>query len=450
MRHPSPPQQELPTKGGEIQAALIPAGAAAAAGPAASASSAAGRGGGGGSGGSFTALLGLPTSQAMELLLPRATGAPPPPAPAPAPAPAPTFPSDPQLVDRAARFSAFASASPSPPSPPPPPAPPAGKRKPDPADRASKVERALPFPSHLFTSPRRSLITFPIALVAAAQGKSAKKGKTAEEKPAGGDGEDDKPAYVHVRARRGQATDSHSLAERARREKINARMELLKELVPGCSKVVELKCSAFQNVAVPDYSGTVWATRPYGCVARWGWEWFGFLVDHKGERHLDPPHLTGALAVVVWAECGSRFKKVSGTALVLDEIINHVQSLQRQVEYLSMRLAAVNPRVDFGGLDSFLTTERGRIAGLNCKNGIDLEQVTLSEMGVHGARHLMQLQQQFWHGDLAHPHQAASQWEKRVDGHPPVFSSSSPSLFGYDLTSSGAQQPPASKLKTEL
>jgi hypothetical protein len=27
------------------------------------------------------------------------------------------------------------------------------------------------------------------------------------------------------------------------------------------------------------------------------------------------------------------------------------------VQYLSMRLAAVNPRVDFGGLDSFLTTE---------------------------------------------------------------------------------------------
>ncbi|RCV22386.1 hypothetical protein SETIT_4G216400v2 [Setaria italica] len=327
MRHRLPLPPELPAAGGEIQAALIPA-AAPATGPAVSASSAAGRGGGGGS---FTALLGLPTSQAMELLLPRAAAAPP--APAPAPAPAPTFPSDPHLVDRAARFSAFASPSPSSPSPtpppPPPPAPPAaaaaanaGKRKADqPADRASK-------------------------------GKSAKKGKTAEEKPAGGDGEDEKPAYVHVRARRGQATDSHSLAERARREKINARMELLKELVPGCSKV-------------------------------------------------------------------------SGTALVLDEIINHVQSLQRQVEC-------------------------GRIAGLNCKNGIDLEQVTWPEMGVHGARHLMQLQQQFWHGDLAHPHQAPSQWEKRGDGHPPVFSSSSPSLFGYDLTSSGAQQPPASKLKTEL
>ncbi|XP_062229256.1 transcription factor bHLH48-like [Phragmites australis] len=326
MRHTSqpPPPQELPTAGGEIQA-LIPASAA---GPSSSSSSA----GGGGGSGSFTALLGLPTSQAMELLLPRVAP------------PAPTFPSDPDLVDRAARFSPFSSPSPSSasPTPPPPPAPlaAAAKRKAEPGDRASK-------------------------------GKAAKKGK-----PAAGD-EDEKPAYVHVRARRGQATDSHSLAERARREKINARMELLKELVPGCSKV-------------------------------------------------------------------------SGTALVLDEIINHVQSLQRQVEYLSMRLAAVNPRVDFGGLDNFLTTECGRIAGLNCKNGIDLEQVTWPEMGVHGARHLMQLQQQFWHGDLVHPHQMASQWEKRGDGHPPVFSNSSSSLFGYDLTSSGAQQPPTTKLKTEL
>lgn len=92
-------------------------------------------------------------------------------------------------------------------------------------------------------------------------------------------GEEEKLPYVHVRARRGQATDSHSLAERvktttpspgfvntpvidslqsqgsvelnrgrvfdpllprssqARREKINARMKLLQELVPGCSKV---------------------------------------------------------------------------------------------------------------------------------------------------------------------------------------------------------------------
>lgn len=83
-----------------------------------------------------------------------------------------------------------------------------------------------------------------------------------------------KEDYIHVRARRGQATNSHSLAERVRREKISERMKLLQDLVPGCSKV-------------------------------------------------------------------------TGKAVMLDEIINYVQSLQRQVEFLSMKLAAVNPRLDF-------------------------------------------------------------------------------------------------------
>ncbi|XP_028069467.1 transcription factor bHLH77-like [Camellia sinensis] len=40
--------------------------------------------------------------------------------------------------------------------------------------------------------------------------------------------------YIHVRARRGQATDSHSLAERVQKEKISERMKLLQDLVPGC------------------------------------------------------------------------------------------------------------------------------------------------------------------------------------------------------------------------
>ncbi|KAF3621966.1 Transcription factor bHLH77 [Capsicum annuum] len=80
--------------------------------------------------------------------------------------------------------------------------------------------------------------------------------------------------YIHVRARRGQATDAHSLAERVRREKISERMKLLQDLVPGCNKV-------------------------------------------------------------------------TGKAVMLDEIINYVQSLQRQVEFLSMKLATVNPRMDF-------------------------------------------------------------------------------------------------------
>ncbi|KAL4566511.1 hypothetical protein LXL04_030627 [Taraxacum kok-saghyz] len=44
--------------------------------------------------------------------------------------------------------------------------------------------------------------------------------------------------YMHVRARRGQATDSHRLAERVRREKISERMYLLQNLVPNCDKVM--------------------------------------------------------------------------------------------------------------------------------------------------------------------------------------------------------------------
>ncbi|KAK4399759.1 Transcription factor [Sesamum angolense] len=104
-------------------------------------------------------------------------------------------------------------------------------------------------------------------------------GKAAEQpaKPA----EAPKQDYIHVRARRGQATDSHSLAERARREKISERMKILQDLVPGCNKVI-------------------------------------------------------------------------GKALVLDEIINYIQSLQRQVEFLSMKLEAVNAR---GGIDGYPSKE---------------------------------------------------------------------------------------------
>ncbi|KAL4198612.1 hypothetical protein AMTRI_Chr03g140980 [Amborella trichopoda] len=97
-----------------------------------------------------------------------------------------------------------------------------------------------------------------------------------------------KQDYIHVRARRGQATDSHSIAERARREKISERMKILQDLVPGCNKVI-------------------------------------------------------------------------GKALVLDEIINYIQSLQRQVEFLSMKLEAVNSRMSSGiegfpAKDTFETT----------------------------------------------------------------------------------------------
>jgi hypothetical protein len=48
--------------------------------------------------------------------------------------------------------------------------------------------------------------------------------------------------------------------------------------------------------------------------------------------------------------------KVTGKAVMLDEIINYVQSLQQQVEFLSMKLASVNPPLDYN-LDTILNRE---------------------------------------------------------------------------------------------
>ncbi|KAK1360660.1 hypothetical protein POM88_045134 [Heracleum sosnowskyi] len=59
-------------------------------------------------------------------------------------------------------------------------------------------------------------------------------------------------------------------------------------------------------------------------------------------------------AVSPWLN--SLWDKVTGKALMLDEIINYVQSLQNQVEFLSMKIASVNPMLyDFGmDLDAFM------------------------------------------------------------------------------------------------
>ncbi|KAG2272642.1 hypothetical protein Bca52824_067197 [Brassica carinata] len=48
--------------------------------------------------------------------------------------------------------------------------------------------------------------------------------------------------------------------------------------------------------------------------------------------------------------------KVTGKALMLDEIINYVQSLQRQVEFLSMKLSSVNTRLDFN-MDALMSKD---------------------------------------------------------------------------------------------
>nr|XP_043609432.1 transcription factor bHLH48-like [Erigeron canadensis] len=159
--------------------------------------------------------------------------------------------------------------------------------------------------------------------------------------------------YVHVRARRGQATDSHSLAERARREKINARMKLLQELVPGCNKI-------------------------------------------------------------------------SGTAMVLDEIINHVQSLQRQVEFLSMRLAAVHPSIDVN-LDNIFSAENGSIMDCGFTGMVSPS-----------------LSQQLWHPD-ALPSQPL--WG--VEDINPNFITPENSLLSYDSPGNSASLH-TNQLKTEL
>ncbi|XAR50376.1 hypothetical protein NMG60_11004680 [Bertholletia excelsa] len=111
------------------------------------------------------------------------------------------------------------------------------------------------------------------------------KGRRGGKKDQKKDSEEAPTAFIHVRARRGQATDRHSLAERVRREKISERMRQLQALVPGCDKV-------------------------------------------------------------------------TGKALMLDEIINYVQSLQHQVEFLSMKLASMNPMLyDFGmDLEALMAT----------------------------------------------------------------------------------------------
>lgn len=114
----------------------------------------------------------------------------------------------------------------------------------------------------------------------------ASSGKHAEQSSKPPPSDPPKQDYIHVRARRGQATDSHSLAERARREKISERMKILQDLVPGCNKVI-------------------------------------------------------------------------GKALVLDEIINYIQSLQRQVEFLSMKLEAVNSRLNTG-IEAFPPKDYGQ------------------------------------------------------------------------------------------
>ncbi|CAN8318027.1 unnamed protein product [Cochlearia groenlandica] len=222
--------------------------------------------------GSFTALLEMPANQAMDLLrfndssysqatVNRISGD------------ISTFPSNSILLDRAARFSVNISGESAPSNLE------IVKAEPEESDSYERLVKNQ--------SPTQNPNTYGKRKEREKKLKSSMKKKKTKSSKEEEEEEEENLPYVHVRARRGQATDNHSLAERARREKINARMKMLQELVPGCDKI-------------------------------------------------------------------------QGTALVLDEIINHVQSLQNQVEMLSMRLAAVNPRIEFD-LDSILALQNGSL-----------------------------------------------------------------------------------------
>ncbi|XP_021801009.1 transcription factor bHLH48-like [Prunus avium] len=312
---------------------------------------------------SFTALLELPPTQAMELLhlSPEANSTP---TPAAISGEARVqhpfnsslrFPTKPALIERAAKFSIFA-----------------GEGSPEtssiPSNSGADLEKVKTEPVETDSNPNLSQLTLDATKnnqrSSAKRKEREKKVKVSTKKSKSEIKEDaDKVPYVHVRARRGQATDNHSLAERARREKINARMKLLQELVPGCNKI-------------------------------------------------------------------------SGTALVLDEIINHVQSLQRQVEFLSMRLAAVNPRIDFN-LDSILAAESGSLMEANFANMVT--PLMWPEVQINGNR---QPYHQQWHFDTHQPG-----WGREEETH--TFITPEISLISCDSSANSATLQ-TSHLKMEM
>ncbi|XP_065856632.1 transcription factor bHLH48-like [Euphorbia lathyris] len=321
---------------------------------------------------SFTALLELPPNQAMELLHSPDLSLRTRPVVEPLhqkPFLQPdfnasnlTFPTNSGLIERAARFSVFAGDSLNIIS----------NNSPEtisvPSNSSANLEKVVkcePTEAESFLNASQPLGSDPTTAVEngehnqrpAKRKEREKKVKssTKKSKSSANDNSEDaeKLPYVHVRARRGQATDNHSLAERARREKINARMKLLQELVPGCNKI-------------------------------------------------------------------------SGTALVLDEIINHVQSLQRQVEFLSMRLAAVNPRIDFN-IDSLLAAESGSLMDSNVHSMVS--PLMWPEVQVNGNR---QHYQQQWHLDALHP----PVWGREEDGY--NFITPENSLLSYDSSANSA------------
>ncbi|KAL5219266.1 hypothetical protein ABZP36_019950 [Zizania latifolia] len=59
--------------------------------------------------------------------------------------------------------------------------------------------------------------------------------------------------------------------------------------------------------------------------------------------------------------------KITGKAMMLDEIINYVQSLQRQIEFLSMKLSTISPELNSDlDLHDILCSQDARSTFLGC------------------------------------------------------------------------------------
>ncbi|XP_057438719.1 transcription factor bHLH48-like isoform X1 [Lotus japonicus] len=341
---------------------------------------------------SFTALLELPPTQAVELLH------------SPNVNQKPyllgsfngnlTFPSNAALIERAAKYSVFAGENNN--SPP-------VKNEPQETDSNPCSTQGYVSDPAVENKNQRSAAAKRKEREKKGRDSSSKKSKSVADESSGGDGE--KLPYVHVRVRRGQATDCHSLAERARREKINARMKLLQELVPGCDKWFTWVYRGFSP------SSSSWNP---GCFL------YRLPLQTRGFEF-----------------CTHSATQISGTALVLDEIINHVQSLQRQVEILSMKLAAVNPRIDFN-LDSLLTADGVSLMDSNLPSMVT--PLMWPENPLNGNRPHYQQQWQFdaFHQPL---------WAREEDNH--NFMTPETSLLSYDSSANSASLH-SNQLKMEL
>ncbi|XP_033141308.1 transcription factor BEE 3 isoform X1 [Brassica rapa] len=123
--------------------------------------------------------------------------------------------------------------------------------------------------------------------------------------------EEKERVVVHVRAKRGQATDSHSLAERV---KIDNLIKYIYEF----NMLLMLNCMINEK-----------------------YEYKDFHVEFQVRRGKINERLKCLKDIVPGCY------KAMGMATMLDEIINYVQSLQNQVEFLSMKLTAASSYYDF-------------------------------------------------------------------------------------------------------